>query len=290
MSNKKFGLGILAMVLTFGMAVTGCDTGNSPVIDNRNGENAPKTFTVTFNSNGGSDVQAISGIVYNSTIILPSAPTRGDNAFSGWFTDNNTFLEKFTSSTLVTENITVFARWKDGIWGLVNPELIYITSFTRAPYISLYSLIGDIEGLPAGFFAESRINFIAEILQGSTGWFIPAQTWYEDDTKLIVEEQLGNVILYGGTSPSIEFIKENATPLLGTRWPEGDVIRNENFIIKQPNGRFALFINLRPSDGGHGTFNTDGTSYNILHNSFIPLLFAQDYIAGRLPDAILRAP
>ena len=75
-----------------------------------------------------------------------------------------------------------------------------------------------------------------------------------------------------------------------TRWVEEAMIRYENFIVKQPNGKFALFINLRPSDGGFGTFNFPGNDNEVTVDRSIPLLFAQDYIAGRLPATILRAP
>jgi uncharacterized repeat protein (TIGR02543 family) len=71
----------------------------------------PLTYTVTFNSNGGSAVSPISGVAYNTTITLPSAPTKTGYTFNGWFTDDTTFLNAFTSSTLVVAHITVYAKW-----------------------------------------------------------------------------------------------------------------------------------------------------------------------------------
>jgi len=96
--KKTVFLGLLAMVLTFGLI--GCDIGNGTT-----------TYTVTFNSNSGSIVHAVSGITSGSTITLPENPTRGNDKFDGWFADNVTFLDQFTASTVITSNLTVYAKW-----------------------------------------------------------------------------------------------------------------------------------------------------------------------------------
>ena len=72
---------------------------------------AINTYTVTFNSNGGSAVSAITGVPYNTTITLPTAPTKTGYTFNGWFTDDSTFLNAFTGSTAVVADITVYAKW-----------------------------------------------------------------------------------------------------------------------------------------------------------------------------------
>ncbi|MDR1627764.1 MAG: InlB B-repeat-containing protein [Oscillospiraceae bacterium] len=89
-------------IFILGILFLGCDTDN---------ESGTKTYTVTFNSNGGSDVVTISGITSGSTITLPENPTKQDNDFVGWFIDNGTFQNQFTSSTVITQNLTVFAKW-----------------------------------------------------------------------------------------------------------------------------------------------------------------------------------
>ena len=97
---KLFGIIALVVVIVFTMAT--CDNGN--------GDNTT-TYTVTFNSNGGSNVSSITGITSGSTITLPSDPSKTDNTFSGWYTDNETFQNQFTSSTVISSNLTVFAKW-----------------------------------------------------------------------------------------------------------------------------------------------------------------------------------
>ena len=69
------------------------------------------TYTVTFDSNEGSAVSPITGIAYNATITLPTAPIKALNTFAGWFSDDETFLVPFTASTPVAADIIVYAKW-----------------------------------------------------------------------------------------------------------------------------------------------------------------------------------
>ena len=72
---------------------------------------APKIYTVTFESEGGSKVAAISGIEEGSTISLPDPPTRDSYRFDGWYTAKNGGGTAFTASTDVTKSLTVYAKW-----------------------------------------------------------------------------------------------------------------------------------------------------------------------------------
>ncbi len=66
--------------------------------------------TVTLESNGGSTENAI--IVDNGGRVttLPT-PTKSGYTFGGWYTDNSTFNNRFTTSTTVNDDITVYAKW-----------------------------------------------------------------------------------------------------------------------------------------------------------------------------------
>jgi uncharacterized repeat protein (TIGR02543 family) len=69
------------------------------------------TYTVTFDSNGGSDVEAIT-VKQGERIDEPAAPTRDDYVFDGWFTDNKTFANEWDfAENAVSENVTLYAMW-----------------------------------------------------------------------------------------------------------------------------------------------------------------------------------
>jgi len=81
------------------------------------------TYTVTFNSNGGSSVSSISNLTSGSKITAPTAPTStGYNCiFGGWYKDTSlTNAWNFTSDT-VTSNITLYAKWSPYAIGDTGP-------------------------------------------------------------------------------------------------------------------------------------------------------------------------
>ncbi len=45
-----------------------------------------ETYTVTFESNGGSAVAPVTEIEEGATVTLPAAPTKDGYVFEGWFT------------------------------------------------------------------------------------------------------------------------------------------------------------------------------------------------------------
>ena len=68
------------------------------------------TYTVTFNTNGGSAIGNVT-VTEGNTITAPTAPTKEGYAFGGWYRNSAlTQLWDFNAHT-VTENITLYAKW-----------------------------------------------------------------------------------------------------------------------------------------------------------------------------------
>ena len=73
------------------------------------GEN-PTTHTVTFNSNGGTEI-APKEVVSGVKIKAPSTPTKDKYIFRGWYEDS-TFNKEFDFNTPITSDITLYANWE----------------------------------------------------------------------------------------------------------------------------------------------------------------------------------
>ena len=67
------------------------------------------TFTVTFNSNGGSEVVAQS-IYEGMTAFRPADPTREGFVFENWYSDE-ALTQVYDFNTPVTGNLTLYAKW-----------------------------------------------------------------------------------------------------------------------------------------------------------------------------------
>ena len=70
----------------------------------------PNTYTVTFNSKGGSAVNG-GTFVTGGSIAAPTAPTFSGYTFAGWSATDGGVAVSFPYSPGVTSNITLYARW-----------------------------------------------------------------------------------------------------------------------------------------------------------------------------------
>lgn len=84
--------GIIAIVLILGYGIS------------NNG------YTVTFDSNGGTDVPA-QELMYGDYVAEPEPPTREGYTFAGWFKDENCLYEWNMAEHQVAEPMTLYALW-----------------------------------------------------------------------------------------------------------------------------------------------------------------------------------
>lgn len=74
--------------------------------------NASSTWTVSFDSNGGSAVSDIEDVEDGATISAPTAPTRTNYTFVGWYKEEALTNAWSFSSDTVTADTTLYAKWE----------------------------------------------------------------------------------------------------------------------------------------------------------------------------------
>jgi len=115
-----------------------------------------QTFTVTFDSQGGSPVAPITGIAYNSRITEPTPPFRPNYVFVGWNREHvGDYLWNFTTDR-VQGDIELFALW--------GPD----NSLPSSSHIQRPIIMPQIEGIgtyPAAgmHYVPSRTDFMFEM-------------------------------------------------------------------------------------------------------------------------------
>ncbi len=100
-----------------------------------------KSYTVTFDSNGGSEV-ASQTVTETDSLYYPSIPTREGYAFSGWYKESYTMsLYDFTET--ITSDLTLYAGWTEMVtsyYGRYNINALeYSDSYNAFSTNNLYS-------------------------------------------------------------------------------------------------------------------------------------------------------
>ena len=75
--------------------------------------NPTKTYTVTFDSNGGSAVTSVTDIAEGATVTEPIAPSKTGYTFDGWY-EQPDFSETawdFATDKMPAKDVTLYAKW-----------------------------------------------------------------------------------------------------------------------------------------------------------------------------------
>jgi uncharacterized repeat protein (TIGR02543 family) len=143
-------------------------------------------YTLTFNSNGGSEV-ADMDIVYDQPIgILPEDPTKQDNTFVGWFTSGRDG-QQLTSDYICKGDINAIARWSyqaditfDANGGLFSDqEQQRVATYTINDGIGRkYAHTSNINdnGIASGAYSSSLSQTTTVSFPGSS--FVDIELWY----------------------------------------------------------------------------------------------------------------
>ncbi|MBO5907808.1 MAG: InlB B-repeat-containing protein [Clostridia bacterium] len=67
-------------------------------------------YTVTFNSNGGSDVTSVE-VEKDATVAEPTAPTKDGYVFAGWYADAALTDAWDFAADKVSDDVTIYAKW-----------------------------------------------------------------------------------------------------------------------------------------------------------------------------------
>lgn len=106
------------------------------------GETNQKTYSVTFDTQGGDPIKKITGLKPGDVVTLPENANMDDKIFLGWYTQASGG-EKIEDSTIVIQkSIILYAHWgdaetRDGLWVRIVPDQIY-TGKPIKPAVRVY--------------------------------------------------------------------------------------------------------------------------------------------------------
>ena len=137
-----------------------------PIIDARN-PGMPITYTVTFDSMGGSSVPAQT-VEEGELVLEPlTMPTKTSHSFGGWYKESECINEWDFAVDTVTQDITLYARWIEGGTVTVSLDVEEIIDGNIPDFDITLSRTGS--GYPAA--ADVSVNE-ADYDAGSIRWEI----------------------------------------------------------------------------------------------------------------------
>ena len=107
MKRRVFGF----LALALGIVLAACSGGTDyvGVSESSTTPAVVENYTVTFSTNGGSDVAAQT-VESGKPATEPPAPTKDGFTFGGWYADS-ALTSALSFSTAITSNITLYAKW-----------------------------------------------------------------------------------------------------------------------------------------------------------------------------------
>ena len=154
---KKFTRNLLIAVLALTLAVT--------VIAFAACRHDQK-YTVTFDSNGGSQVNALTDVAHGSLIIKPADPVKLNHTFEGWFKDGRLTNPWKFGSDKVTSDVTLYAKWSynqtEGFTMLLNGSQYTIAGLGSVTDANIV-IPETYNGLPVTVIADNAFKDVQSI-------------------------------------------------------------------------------------------------------------------------------
>ena len=146
-------------------------------------------LVVTFESNGGSAVAA-KRVSENSHLLMPDKSTKEGHIFAGWYEDAG-FTKVFDfDSTLVTQSMTLYAKWLEPTYDEYDYSIFsnkFATEFhitNKAQLVGFMHAVNGIDGVltPNNFKGKTIYLDCDILLNDTTDWqywgrFIYAEPW-----------------------------------------------------------------------------------------------------------------
>lgn len=208
------------------------------------------TYTVTFNSNGGSAVAPLTNV--QSITSLPST-SRSGYVFDGWYYDNSTFLLPVNVGDVVSADETIYAKWLtaydisfDSVGGsacatiedvLFIPSNLPISSKTGYNFVGWYYDSAYTSQVVVGTSLSANKTLYARWIEDDKMSLILYNNVTEDK-KVDKTNYLTNAtVMYGNLRKSTSIIR----PIIEIEY---DGVLNFNYVYMSMFGRYYFITDI----------------------------------------------
>jgi uncharacterized repeat protein (TIGR02543 family)/prepilin-type N-terminal cleavage/methylation domain-containing protein len=199
----------------------------------------PNVYTVSFESNGGSTVSAVSYTYGNYGVTLPT-PNKSGQTFAGWFNNQGLTGNPVTSPYVPSGNVTLFAKWES------------------ASFVVFDASTGPNNSVTGGWNLWNYDGGNVTVGTNSTSVFTYSPWWTNGAAATI-----NNIDLSGAKSITIDFqgSSDNAYGYASISWYKADGTREGYNIINPGNRNVSRqLITIPITNGGVGRMTLDSAN------------------------------
>jgi uncharacterized repeat protein (TIGR02543 family) len=154
---------------------------------------APIKYTVTFDSDGGSDVSGSNKEVNSGEAIgtLPTPTNSSGDTFGGWYTEKNGGGTRYTETTKVTGNITLYAEWI-GQTDIINHVTVYDLPATLHDEFGLYLVPEKDNVHQSDVVAQADTETLSDGSTGDLVLYTPSEEyWFGSGSYYVILQGVG---------------------------------------------------------------------------------------------------
>lgn len=197
------------------------------------------TYNVSFESNGGSTLEALS-VLNGKSFAQPNDPVRDGFVFVGWYVDSEFKAPFAFQADPVTSDITLYARWSEALQGGVEYTVDFDANYEEAENpVSMITSGGKLFGLPTldregyefkGWWISDKENGEQLSYRYEEGMMLASNTtlyalWQSKDTGSMLPAPVVNVGAASLSWESVPGARSYAVTVIG---PDGEaLISNE---------------------------------------------------------------
>ena len=169
------------------------------------------TYTVTFESNGGTSVES-QIINYNSTAVKPSDPTLANYTFVNWYSDSACTIV-YDFNTPITSDITLYAKWKSALQLEISGTIVQSTTYNgsiQKPTVSV-TLNGSIVDATVKFYDVNGTEVSPINANKYTLYAKATADGYEDSELFEIEFEITKANVTMNQLLELDYNSENTT-------------------------------------------------------------------------------
>ena len=232
--------------------------------------NPTKTYTVTFDSNGGSAVTSVTDIAEGATVTEPIAPSKTGYTFDGWY-EQSDFSETawdFATDKMPAKDVTLYAKWTPTTYAIsyeLNGGTNYpsaITSYTIASQTITLGTPSKFGFVFDGWYDTANFDNVAvtDIATGSTGDKELYAKWSVDPAAPVTDgtPEIGETVTFAGTDWRILKLDMDEEPSNGN---QALVIKEQALTAQETgDGNIMVQFDTTATNWDSPYFHDDSTS------------------------------